>query len=128
VVELPGASSDLPGEMAQASVYALSSRFEGFPLVLLEAMGAGMAAVAFDCPTGPRDIIEDHGNGILVPAKDVDAFAAGLRELMGDEDLRRRCGAAAVETARAYTMDAVGPQWEGLFARLLEARAADGSR
>jgi glycosyltransferase involved in cell wall biosynthesis len=114
-VELAGPCADLPGEMERSSIYALSSRFEGFPLVLLEAMGKGMAVVAFDCPTGPRDIIEDRVNGVLVPPKDVDAFAAGLRAMIEDEELRRRCGPAAAETAEQYTIDAIGPRWEALF-------------
>jgi glycosyltransferase involved in cell wall biosynthesis len=114
-VELPGPCADLPGEMERASIYALSSRFEGFPLVLLEAMGKGMAVVAFDCPTGPRDILDDHANGLLVPPKDVDAFADALLELIEDDDLRHRCGPAAAETAKQYTIDAIGPRWEALF-------------
>ena len=114
-IELPGPCADLPGEMERASIYALSSRFEGFPLVLLEAMGKGMAVVAFDCPTGPRDIISDHVNGLLIPPRKVKAFAAGLLELIEDADLRRRCGPAAAETAQQYTIDAVGPKWEALF-------------
>jgi glycosyltransferase involved in cell wall biosynthesis len=114
-VELAGPCADLPGEMERASIYALSSRFEGFPLVLLEAMGKGMAVVAFDCPTGPRDIIEDGVNGALVPPKDVDAFAARLRAMIEDEELRRRCGPAAAETAKQYTIDVIGPRWEALF-------------
>jgi glycosyltransferase involved in cell wall biosynthesis len=118
VVELPGPSEDLPGEMERASIYALSSRFEGFPLVLLEAMGKGMGVVAFDCPTGPRDIVVDRENGILVPPKDPDAFAAGLLALIEDEELRRRCGAAAAVTARDYTIEAIGPRWEELFREL----------
>jgi glycosyltransferase involved in cell wall biosynthesis len=120
-VELPG-RCDLAEEMANASVFALSSRFEGFPVVLLEAMSKGMAVVSFDCPTGPAELIDDHRNGILVPAGDVDAFAAGLRELMQDEELRRRCAAAAVETASAYTVAAIGNRWEGLLDELAEAR------
>ena len=96
--------------MAQASVYALSSRFEGFPLVLVEAMSKGMACVAFDCPTGPADIIDDHRNGLLVPAKDVEGLTAALMEMVEDEELRRRCGDAAIETAREYTMAAIGPE------------------
>ena len=120
---LAPATEDLPGEMERASIYALSSRFEGFPLVLLEAMGKGMAPVAFDCPTGPADIIDDHRNGLLVPFKDVDALGAALLEMIEDEELRRACGAAAVETARGYTMEAVGPMWDRLLDDLRAERA-----
>jgi glycosyltransferase involved in cell wall biosynthesis len=117
-VELPGPSDALPAEMEEASIYALSSRFEGFPLVLLEAMGKGMGVVAFDCPTGPRDIIEDRRNGVIVPPKDPAAFATGLKALIEDSELRRRCGEAAAETAQQYTIDAIGPRWEALFREL----------
>jgi glycosyltransferase involved in cell wall biosynthesis len=122
-ISLEPAAERLGDEMAKASIFALSSRFEGFPLILLEAMSKGMAAVAFDCPTGPGDIIDDHRNGILVPAKDVDAFAAGLRALMADEELRRRCATAAVGTAHQYTMGVIGPEWERLFAELWARRS-----
>jgi glycosyltransferase involved in cell wall biosynthesis len=121
-IELAGAASNMGAEMAKASIFVLSSRFEGFPLILIEAMSKGLAVVSFDCPTGPADIIDDHRNGILVPHKDVDALAAGMSELMGDEALRRRCAAAAAESARSYGIDAVGPQWEALFASLLQSR------
>jgi glycosyltransferase involved in cell wall biosynthesis len=120
VVTLAGPSKDLGAEMAAASMFVLSSRFEGLPLVLLEAMGQGMAIVSFDCPTGPADVVDDHRNGLLIPPKDVDALAAGMLELIEDEDLRRRCAAGAVETAREYSMDAVGPQWERLLRELRE--------
>jgi glycosyltransferase involved in cell wall biosynthesis len=114
--------ADMAEAMANASIFALSSRFEGFPLILLEAMSKGMAVVSFDCPTGPADIIDDHRDGILVPPRDVEAFAAGLRELIGDEGLRRRCGAAAVATARRYTIEAVGAQWDALLEQLWRER------
>jgi glycosyltransferase involved in cell wall biosynthesis len=124
VVSLEGPATDLAAEMEQASMYVLSSRFEGLPLVLLEAMSKGMAVVSFDCPTGPADVVEDHRNGILVPPQDVDALAAGMRELIEDSELRRRCAAAAVETASGFTMDAVGPQWEALLQDLWRERGA----
>ena len=121
--------ADMAEAMANASIFALSSRFEGFPLILLEAMSKGMAVVSFDCPTGPGEIIDDHRDGILVPPCDVEAFAAGLRELIEDEELRRRCGAAAVATARQYTIEAVGARWDALLEQLWrrhgERRAAD---
>lgn len=117
--------ADMAEAMAAASVFVLPSRFEGFPLILLEAMGKGCAVVAYDCPTGPSDIIDDHVNGLLVPARDVDALSAALDEMMRDEDLRRRCAAAAMETAKAFTIEAIGPRWEALFAELwAEKRAA----
>jgi glycosyltransferase involved in cell wall biosynthesis len=117
-IELAGPAENIGDDMAAASIFVLSSRFEGFPLVLLEAMSKGMAPVAFDCPTGPADIIEDHANGILVPLKDLDALADGIIEMIEDEELRGRCAAAAAETAAAYTMDRIGPHWDELLRSL----------
>ena len=128
-VELAGAVKDMGAAMAQASVFVLSSRSEGFPLILLEAMGKGLAPVAFDCRTGPADIVDDRRNGLLVPDGDVDALAAAMGEMMADEDLRRRCAAAARETVRAYDMAAaIGPRWEALLRELYERARADGRR
>jgi glycosyltransferase involved in cell wall biosynthesis len=127
VVTFPGPAEDLGGEMANASIFALSSRAEGFPLVLIEAMSHGMAVVAFDCPTGPRDVIDDHRNGILVPPRRAKGLAAGLREMIEDPELRRRCGAAARETGRGYRIDAIGPRWDALFDELRAARARGGA-
>jgi glycosyltransferase involved in cell wall biosynthesis len=129
-VDLQG-PADMAEAMANASIFALSSRFEGFPLILLEAMSKGMAVVSFDCPTGPGEIIDDHRDGILVPPRDIEAFAAGLCELIEDEGLRRRCGAAAVATGRQYTIEAVGAQWDALLEELWrrrgERRAGDAN-
>ncbi len=120
---LAGPTDDVPGEMEKSSIYVLSSRFEGFPLVLIEAMAKGMAVVAFDCPTGPADIVDDHRNGLLVPHKDVEALTAAINEMVEDEELRRRCAAAAVETARDYTMAAIGPKWDEMLQALVQARS-----
>ena len=122
VVELAPPAEDMAAELEGAAIFAMSSRFEGFPLMLLEAMSKGTAVVSFDCPTGPADIIDNRRNGILVPPRDPDALARGLIEMIEDDELRRRCGAAAVETARNYTMEAVGPLWERLFADLWAER------
>jgi glycosyltransferase involved in cell wall biosynthesis len=114
-VTLRGPVKRLGEEMSRASIFVLSSRFEGFPLVLVEAMSTGLPVVSFDCPTGPRDVIDHRGNGILVPPGDVDALARAMLELIADEDLRRRMGAAAARTATAYTIDAIGPRWSQLL-------------
>ena len=73
-------------------MFVLSSRFEGFPLILLEAMSKGMGVVSFDCPTGPADIVDDHRNGLLVPAEDVEGLARAIREIVEDEELRAAHG------------------------------------
>jgi glycosyltransferase involved in cell wall biosynthesis len=126
-VELPGACSDMAREMSRASIFALSSRFEGFPLVLCEAMSKGMAPVSFDCPTGPAEMIEDERNGLIVPLGDVEAFAAALARMIEDDELRHRCGAAAAETGRNFKMDVIGPMWDELFRELPAAPRGAGT-
>jgi glycosyltransferase involved in cell wall biosynthesis len=86
--------------------------------VLLEAMSKGMAVVSFDCPTGPADVIENRRNGVLVPPKRVKLLAEAISELIEHDELRRDCAAGALETAREYSMDAVGPRWDALLGEL----------
>src|SRR5690606_6883976 len=83
-VHLRGRTTRLHEEMAAASMFVLSSRFEGFPMVLLEAMAHGLPVVAFDCHTGPRDILTDGWDGVLVPPRDVDALSDAIATLVAD--------------------------------------------
>ncbi len=115
VVTLPGPAEDLGAEMAKASIFVLSSRWEGLPLTLLEAMAVGMAVVSFDCPTGPADVIDDHRNGLLIRPRKVGALARGLIEMIESEELRRSCAAGALESVHDYSMEAIGPRWEELL-------------
>jgi len=119
-LEMPGSCADMADQMSNASIFALSSRFEGFPLILCEAMSKGMAPVAFDCPTGPGEMIRDGENGLILPLGDVDGFAAALDRMIGDDELRHRCGRAALETGKGFRMDAIGPMWDELFRELVE--------
>jgi len=114
-VELLPPTPSLGQEMASAAVYALSSRLEGFGMVVVEAMSKGMAVVAFDCPTGPGEIITDGRDGIVVAPEDVHGLSEALRRVIEDEELRRRLGAAALDTARDYDIEAIGQRWEALL-------------
>jgi glycosyltransferase involved in cell wall biosynthesis len=112
--------------MECASLFVMTSRFEGFPMALLEAMSKGLPAVSFDTPTGPAEIIEDGRTGFLVPDGDVDALREAMLELIRDEPKRRRFGAAAAERAAAFGIDEVGARWEHLLAEVLQSvRAAE---
>ncbi len=121
-VKLMGYTRQLPQEMGKGSIYVLSSRFEGFPMVLLEAISTGLAPVSFDCPTGPRDLIEHGKDGLLVPYKDVDALAASIIELIEDDDRRKAIGAAAYEKSHDYQTEALAERWENVFEDIARQR------
>jgi glycosyltransferase involved in cell wall biosynthesis len=123
-----GPTRRLGEAFGEASLYVLSSRFEGFGMVIVEAMSKGLPVVSFDCPRGPAEIITHDRDGLLVPAEDGDALAGALLELIEDEERRRRLGRAALETARAYALDEIGGRWSALLADLGLAPTADGAR
>jgi glycosyltransferase involved in cell wall biosynthesis len=118
-VRLMGYTDALREVLQKSSVYAMASHFEGLPMVLLEAMSQGLPLVSMDCPRGPAEIIEDGVNGRLVADGDLDGFRQALRQVMDDDDLRRRMGAAGLHKAEAYRVDAVADRWKQLFDELV---------
>jgi glycosyltransferase involved in cell wall biosynthesis len=115
---LNGPVEDVTKTYMDSSIFVLSSRFEGFGMVLIEAMACGLPVVSFDCPAGPDEIITDGVDGLLVPSGDVHALAEKLMTLMADEDLRKRLGQHARQTAQRYGMAALANQWTALFDRV----------
>ncbi|MFG1749345.1 glycosyltransferase family 4 protein [Streptosporangium sandarakinum] len=117
-VTFMGPTEDIEGELAKASIHAVSSRFEGFGMTIIEAFSCGVPVVSFDCPRGPREIITSGHDGLLVPADDVDALAEGLLRMIDDEEGRHRMARNALETAARYDMSVVAERWERAFAEL----------
>jgi glycosyltransferase involved in cell wall biosynthesis len=115
-VTLMGRTQHLGEAMAAASVFALSSRFEGFGMVIVEAMSHGLPVVSFDCPHGPHDIVGGHG--VLVPPEDVGALAAAFLELVRDPARRRALADASRRRAHDFDVATIGPDFEGLLATL----------
>jgi glycosyltransferase involved in cell wall biosynthesis len=126
-VRIQGYTRDLHAVLAQASVFAMASRKEGFPMVLIEAMSNGVPLIAFDCPRGPAEIIRHGENGLLIPEGPIRRYTRALRGLVEDAELRERLGAQALRDADEYTIEHIAAQWEGLFARLGAPRE-DGKR
>jgi len=116
---LPGRAGNMAEWFESADLYVMSSRFEGFPMTLVEAMAHGLAAVSFDCDTGPRDIIRHELNGLLVPPEDVTELTAALDRLMSDALTRQRFAERAVEVRERFSMEKVAGMWEKLFEEML---------
>lgn len=114
-IELAGPSSQVEAELRNSSIFALSSDFEGLPLVLAEAMACGVPCVSFDCAPGIREIISDEVDGVVVPPRDVEALAAGICRLIEDEFLRRSLGAAARHNIRRFSRAEILRQWHEVF-------------
>ncbi|QCX26633.1 stealth conserved region 3 domain-containing protein [Nocardioides jishulii] len=121
-VELPGSTDDMPGEWARSSVALLTSRAEGFGLVLQEAMAAGVPVVSYDVPAGPREIVTHGVDGFLVPPESREGLAAAMRRLATDDDLRRGMGAAARLAAQQWSADALAEEWVEVFHRAVRRR------
>ncbi|MDO9091975.1 MAG: glycosyltransferase family 4 protein, partial [Rubrivivax sp.] len=115
-VEWAGQRSDVEAWYARAAIVAQASRFEGFPNVVLEAMGMGAAVISTDCRSGPRELITHGHDGWLVPVEDVPSLAAALRMLMSDAVLRRRLGAAAMAVRNRFEAGRMLGSWEQILA------------
>ncbi len=112
---LNGRVSDVQSEFARSSLAVCSSRFEGFGLAIVEAMDCGLPVVSFDCPWGPRSIIADGEDGVLVENGNVKQFAEAMARLMNDAEVRKNMGKRAAVNVQRFSMKAVARQWKNLF-------------
>ena len=123
-VKLMGFTEELEEELSRAALFVLSSRFEGLPMVLIEAMNLGTPVVAFDCPTGPAELVEDGVTGLLVEPQKVRALAAAINRAIEDPQLRESMGAAGQRRVRELSPEAVTDHWERLLEELVAAHSA----
>lgn len=114
-VVLGRAETDMKSVYSNASILALSSRYEGLPMVLLEAQAAGMPVVSFACKCGPKDVLTDGVDGVLVREGDIEGLAMGLLRLIKDSQLRKQMGAAAYKNSERFSEERVMRQWVELF-------------
>lgn len=112
------AVNDLSDKFAESSIFAFSSRFEGFGMVITEAMACGVPPVAFACPCGPKDIIHDGVDGLLVEPGNIETFAGKLCYLIENEEIRREMGRQARIRSERFRIETVANEWDTLFGSL----------
>ena len=123
-IHLPGWTDDRLAEFSRADLFVLSSRYEGFPNVLLDAMACGLPAVSFDCPSGPAEIIRNNVDGLLVESENVNALADALNQLMADGSTRSDYGVRATDVIQRFSADRFYACWDAVF----EGAATDDAR
>lgn len=114
------ATSHIGEKYLESSIYAMSSIYEGFGLVLIEAMSFGVPCVSFDCPYGPSEIISNNIDGILVEQKNIDKLADGICSLIEDREKRMEYGKRAKISVERYSPENIMPKWDELFRSLLK--------
>lgn len=126
-VEFPGREREMAREYASAGLFVLSSRAEGFGMVLLEAMAFGLPAVSFDCNNGPSEILVDQHTGLLVPPEDVDALANAIRRMLTDVKFRHYCAHNAAVRANAFETGPIVERWLAVLNALRTDEPASGA-
>lgn len=112
-------TSDIESKYLESSLFVASSRYEGLPMVLIEAMSYGLPLVSFDCEYGPRELIDDTVNGFLVEPNNIDLLAEKICSLIENEELRKRMGINALEKSKQFSIDKIMIQWINLIENLI---------
>jgi glycosyltransferase involved in cell wall biosynthesis len=118
IIEICHGTDAIMQEYLNASIFVMSSRYEGLPMVLIEAKACGLPVVSFDCPEGPGEIIRHNEDGLLVKANDVPALAAALVSLMQDKEKRAVFGVNARKSINIYRPENIFRLWDDLFKSL----------
>lgn len=118
-IYLKGYSADVKQDLLGACIYVSSSRFEGFPMSLIEAMECGLPIISYACPCGPKDLINNGSDGFLIPLGNEKEMAEKICQLIDDTHLRKLMGIRAKQKAELYNIDSIVKQWMNLFNNLL---------
>ncbi len=119
-VQINKPTNSIWDEYAKSSLLVMSSNYEGFPMVMIEAMACGVPVISFDFQSGPRDIIQDGENGFLVKNGDIEGLANAMMKLMQDAGLRKKFSDNALKITDTYSEQKIMDKWTNLFNTLIE--------
>jgi glycosyltransferase involved in cell wall biosynthesis len=117
---LNGRTGDIEKEYLRSSIAVCSSRFEGFGMIIIEAMACGLAVVSFDCPWGPQSIIKNGEDGFLVENGNIEKMADALVRLIEDDNKRHTFAKNAIQNVKRFQMDRIAEQWRELFENVIQ--------
>ena len=117
--KLMGPTNKIQDEYTNSSIFVMSSRFEGFGMVLLEAMACGLPVISFDCPCGPKDIIQHNVNGILVESGNIERLAEAITWMIQHPEQRKEMAIKAIKSVQRYQINKIAMQWEKLFEEIM---------
>lgn len=119
---LNGSTEDIEKEYSESSLFVLSSRFEGFGMVIVEAMSCGLPVVSFACPCGPRYIINDGQDGLLVENGNVEQLSQSILSLIKDDDRRKQMGKTARINAQRFDINIIAERWQQQFKMIMDSK------
>lgn len=114
-ITINSATSDIKKELMSSSIVVMTSEYEGLPMILIEAQTCGLPIVSYDCPEGPRNIIDDEKNGYLIPPNNLHLFASKIINLANDFHLREKMGRCSYEASKKYSQKNIFFYWDNLF-------------
>jgi glycosyltransferase involved in cell wall biosynthesis len=117
-----GVAKDAVLKIADSSVYVMSSKFEGMPNALMEAMAIGLPCVSTDCPNGPAELIENGVNGLLVPVGDVEALSEAIIKMIEDREFAERCGKNARKILETHSIDQKAKEYAEYIEKVLNTK------
>lgn len=116
---LNGPTDDIKQEYLNSSLFVFSSRFEGFGMVLIEAMACGLPVISFDCPCGPKDIVRHQEDGLLVPSGDVEKLSDAMHQMLSDDGLRYQMASKAIVNVRRFELSEIAERWHSVFEEVM---------
>jgi glycosyltransferase involved in cell wall biosynthesis len=112
---MPGSVTNIVDKIIASSIFVMTSHYEGFGMTIIESMSCGLPIISFDCPTGPREVLDNGKYGLLAENQNTEDFAEKLILLMGSYELRQEYGRKARERALDYSWEKIGPLWDNLL-------------